>query len=126
MKQTLTQEQVDARLDGVLIKQLTWKTGPARSIGVAVVQHFLRCPDAFTDDVDLSFVQPTDKMCIGSVWRNLRNRGILNQTNDHHRSRLPLCNGRFVFRYTLRSRALAERFVRINGAEAFTGQQQLL
>ena len=98
-------------------QQWLWKSPQLLAIAVAVVKFFVENDGAhFTDEVDLSFVRPEDKNCIGNVWLPLKQRGLLTMTEHWRRSQKPESKSRVVWQYRLASYALAKEFLRRNNA----------
>ena len=103
-------------LDDALIRQLSFKPGMMRDISVAIIEYLIDKGHAWSDEVDLSFVQSkADKNCIGGAWRRLRTLGLLVRTPQFRRSKSPKARGRTVFSWTVRNHRLAETFLARNG-----------
>jgi hypothetical protein len=119
-------QEIDAHLDDVTIKQLTFKPGVATDVAVAIVKHYVEHLVAFADEVNLPALADADVNCVGLAWRRLANVGIICQTGDHRRSQRDRRKGGVVWKYRLLSHKLAVTFLARNGITNFRrGQGEL-
>jgi hypothetical protein len=109
--------EIDAALDEAFIRQVTWKPSIMRNIAIAIVARAVWEQDRvfWADDIDLSFVGPDDRNCIGGAWRQLVKAGIVKRTDLNRRSTKEASRGRTVFKYRLASDAKARTFLDRNG-----------
>ena len=122
---------VDAHLDQVTVKLLTWKPGLMLSVAIAVTHHAMNRGSGqsfYPDEVAISeeIIQQSPN-CIGLCYRNLATAGIINATGHFRRSSMDLrkaSRGRKVFEYVLASRARAETFLKRNGDRAIPANPQ--
>ena len=106
---------VDAKLDEVAIKQLTWKPTVMRDVAHIIVSHFLKDRIAWSDDVEIAGLRHEDMNCIGSAWRLLTGAGVIAPLAQFRRSTKEASKGRKVFKYRLASQAKAETWLARNG-----------
>ena len=106
---------------------MQWFKNPTLArCAVAILNRALMNAETWPDEVDLSFVGPDDKNCIGICWRSLRQAGLLVELPGlSRRSRAEKANGRRIFCYGVSSRALATTLVRRLGGTAQDPQQNL-
>ena len=115
----MTTTETDQHLDAVTIRQLTWKSGIATSVAVAIVRHMITCPGVLWPD-EISYdsvpsLTAADANCIRIAYRNLTRQGIIAHGTSFRRSTAENSRGRTIFCYTLASRSRAELFLRRNG-----------
>jgi hypothetical protein len=109
------QATADTKLDAATIAQLSFKAGTCKDIAVTIVVAMLDDRIQWQDEIDLSFVEPADKNCIGMTWRRLIKLGMLERLSLNRRSTQKAAKGRTVWKYHLKSSALAQRFLSANG-----------
>lgn len=90
----------NALLDDVAIKQFVWKSETMKLVAHRILDRALSVPDTFwPDEVQLDDVPKESKNCIGSVFRVLRNMGLIENTGNHRSSIADDAHGRIVWEY---------------------------
>lgn len=111
------ENETDAHLDEVTIKQLMWKPGVAQSLAVTILAHMVGRDDriVFPDEIKTDWIGTESRNIIGTTWRTLAKMGIIKRTSGYRRSVAKNSNGRTIFSYRIESENLARAFLKRNG-----------
>jgi hypothetical protein len=123
---TNTPEETREKLEHVKDLQMAFKNDSIRKLACRIVQHGLDHIVLWPDEIDLEDIPVDDRNCTGSVYRWLKNSGILIRTIDFRRSKAKDANGRTIFKYTLVNAALARTFLTRHHKEVVNPQLALL
>src|ERR1035438_9080742 len=120
-----TNATIDAHLDQVTLRQLTWKASSFRNAAIRIVNKALEIGtvEFYPDDVSMGGIKTSleattaqmDANCIGTAYRLLMNNGIIKRTGNYRRSKARGRRGATVFGLMLDSTAKAKTFLLRNG-----------
>jgi len=111
--------------DGLSL-QIAFKPNDLRAAIVGVVDAALSSNHEFWPDEQEFQNVPTDsRNAIGSAFRLLNSAGVIEKTGAWRNSRRAEQNGRVVWGWRLKSRALAETLLKNHNAAPWKGQMEL-
>lgn len=120
------EKNTDQVLDDVALSQYFWKPGPLTTAAVEIVKAIMVEPFViWPDEVNLEKIDADSRCCIGSAYRILAKRGIIEATGAWKRSHAIGRNGGKIFSYRVSNFNLAQEFVRRNSPDTKIGQLDL-
>jgi hypothetical protein len=120
------EKTTDQVLDGVALAQYFWKPGPLTTAAVEIVKAIMVEPFyIWPDEVKLEQIDADSRNCIGSAYRVLANRGIIEATGEWRRSHADGRHGGKIFQYRISNVHFAQEFVRRNSPDTKIGQLDL-
>lgn len=123
---TAATNTTDTILDDVALKQFFWRPGPITTACVAIVTALLHEPFcAWPDEVNLEKIDADSRCCIGSAYRILARRGIIEPTGEWRRSHADGRHGSKIFQYRIRNIHFAQEFVRRFSQTTVIGQTEM-
>lgn len=121
-----TAKSTDEVLDNVALSQYFWKPGPLTTAAVAIVTALLHEPFCvWPDEVNLTQIDADSRCCIGSAYRILARRGIIEPTGAWRRSNADGRHGSKIFQYRIRNIHFAQAFIRRFSPTTKIGQVEL-
>ena len=128
----MTSEQQDAALSRVFEKQIAFKSPQCLRVACAIVKTALlrNGEGVFPDDPQIIKVVEAlagdDKNCVGTAWRWVGKVKIMERSQARRKSTAASSHGREIAGWTVKSRSLAEAFLRRNAAAFDAAQKELL
>jgi|SRR6185312_7608154 len=99
---TLTEQQIDLRLDGLTAKARSKHPSEFIVARELILGHLEQVGSCYIDEMDLSLIPANCRNVIGTAVRSLLKEGKIARTGAYKRSQRPESNGRVVFMLRLK------------------------